>query len=214
MTTSERPVSGECEWCGEPIEYAGHGPMPRFCRRPRGCRQRAYELRTAAAREARDVDAGRSRPDRVREVIERVEQPRHPSTGPAWVDALAALAEQLHDGPLRHQPWHHPAIRTALQRALAEMPAAAPFPTRPAGSGPSVALGPNAGRILAVLRTAGETSTTLDRLTAACGLPVDVVRVALADLVTAGRVQVTRPGEPRVDVARLAGHSRFTATTT
>lgn len=68
---SERPVARECAWCGTPIELKPRAQHQRYC--GRSCRQRAYEVRTAAARQEADRAAGTAREDGpVREVVEKV----------------------------------------------------------------------------------------------------------------------------------------------
>ncbi|CAL9611279.1 hypothetical protein [Nocardiopsis dassonvillei] len=69
---TERPVARECAWCGDPIQLRPRARHQRYC--SRGCRQRAYEVRTAASRQQADQAAGRARTEDepVREVLERV----------------------------------------------------------------------------------------------------------------------------------------------
>jgi hypothetical protein len=53
------------------MPYDGRGRPPRYCSDAH--RQRAYEVRTAQARQERDAAAGKLRTEPVREVVERVE---------------------------------------------------------------------------------------------------------------------------------------------
>lgn len=68
----ERPLARECAWCSEPIQLNPRAQHQRYC--SRSCRQRAYEVRTAARRAQDAQDAGTARPEGepVREVVERV----------------------------------------------------------------------------------------------------------------------------------------------
>ncbi|WP_304456008.1 hypothetical protein [Nocardiopsis sp. YSL2] len=83
----ERPVARECAWCGTAIEVKPRAQHQRYC--GRSCRQRAYEVRTAAARQEADQAAGTARPDEpVREVVERVTvrtvRRGRPASTPPW----------------------------------------------------------------------------------------------------------------------------------
>ncbi|MBV2367125.1 hypothetical protein [Streptomonospora nanhaiensis] len=71
QTTQERTLVRECAWCGTPIELRPRAGHQRYC--TRSCRQRAYEVRTAAVRHGRDLAAGTARDPQepVREVVER-----------------------------------------------------------------------------------------------------------------------------------------------
>src|SRR2546428_12435265 len=97
----ERVMGSPCEWCGRSIEQPPRGRRLRYCNR--SCRQRAYEARTATRRYGRDLDVGRILPKPTERVVERVIQPRHPSTATAWIAALYELAEQIRDGRLPAQ---------------------------------------------------------------------------------------------------------------
>jgi hypothetical protein len=68
----ERPLARECAWCSDPIQLNPRAQHQRYC--SRSCRQRAYEVRTAARRAQDAQDAGTARPEGepLREVIERV----------------------------------------------------------------------------------------------------------------------------------------------
>jgi hypothetical protein len=70
--TTIRPVARTCAWCGREFTLRPQAARQLYC--GRGCRQRAYEVRTAAARQEDAVAAGRARPaeEPVREVVERV----------------------------------------------------------------------------------------------------------------------------------------------
>lgn len=68
----ERPLARECAWCSDPIQLNPRAQHQRYC--SRSCRQRAYEVRTAARRAQHSQEAGtaRSEGEPVREVVERV----------------------------------------------------------------------------------------------------------------------------------------------
>lgn len=70
--TTDVPVVRECAWCSTPIRLRPRARHRRYC--SQGCRQRAYEVRTAASRHQADQAAGRARADEepVREIVERV----------------------------------------------------------------------------------------------------------------------------------------------
>jgi hypothetical protein len=205
-----------CAWCGASVRYAGRGPRPRYCPRPRPCRQRAYEVRTAETRYGRDVAAGRLRTEPVQVVTERIVQPKHPSTAGGWTSALDALTEQLRTGSLGWQHWHHPQLRAALRRALAAL---GDDPAVPAPAAP-VTLDAAALRVAQHLQFDGGARpvvTTLDRLAARTGQPVDDVRAALGTLTALRYASVSQPGPAGVqpvDVAAVASHKRITVTTT
>ena len=68
-TTRTRLISRTCAWCGDPVPYSGKGRPPTYCSPAH--RTRAWEVRTAAARQERDRQAGTARPEEepVREVV-------------------------------------------------------------------------------------------------------------------------------------------------
>lgn len=68
-TTHQRLVSRTCAWCGEPVPYSGTGRPATYCSPAH--RTRAWEVRTATARQERDRQAGTARgeDEPVREVI-------------------------------------------------------------------------------------------------------------------------------------------------
>lgn len=68
-TTRTRLVSRTCAWCGDPVPYPGKGRPATYC--SPGHRNRAWEVRTAAARQERDRHAGTARDEEepVREVV-------------------------------------------------------------------------------------------------------------------------------------------------
>jgi endogenous inhibitor of DNA gyrase (YacG/DUF329 family) len=112
VTASDPPAAGgvvervartPCAWCGGAVEVKPRGRRPRFC--SQACRQRDYELRTAAARYGADLAAGRIAAEPAERVIERTVLAKHPSRPAEWVAALAELAEQLRTG--RIDPAHH-----------------------------------------------------------------------------------------------------------
>ena len=231
-TVRERPVLVQCQWCGESLLCAPRGPAPRYCPRPKTCRQRAYEVRTAQARaDADPVDGGRST-EPIRQVIERVVQPRHPSTAAAWIEALQALTGQLQRGPLKHTYHRHAELAAALRAALDAVPVL-PERTRttmtvpdddeteslwrvvPAAGPPAapplpVAVGP-VWQALALL-PGRAVSVTLERLADAAGTSVAAAAATLAAFVEAGKVSVQRGGDPVADVTALPAHARFTVT--
>ncbi len=89
----ERVLQASCAWCGTAIEVKPRGRRPRFC--SQACRQRDYELRTAAARYGADVAAGRIHQEPAERVIERTVLAKHPTRPADWEAALAELAAQV-----------------------------------------------------------------------------------------------------------------------
>ncbi|MEV0733408.1 hypothetical protein [Polymorphospora sp. NPDC050346] len=195
---SERLVESPCGWCGRAITQPDRGRKRTYC--DRSCRQRAYEVRTARRRLDVDVDAGRVRLQPAERVVERVVQARVPTSTARWESLLTELAAQLHDG--RIPAWDRDRIRAALAGVTAELEPAPPVPSpvRPV-------VDPAAEAVMAAAGD-GSVSTTLTRLAADVGLPVDAVRAALADLAAAGRARLTRHGA-EVDVDVLVDHARF-----
>ncbi|MFC9941362.1 hypothetical protein [Nocardiopsis alba] len=68
-TTRTRLVSRTCAWCGDQVPYSGTGRPATYCSPAH--RTRAWEVRTATARQERDRQAGTARGEDkpVREVI-------------------------------------------------------------------------------------------------------------------------------------------------
>ncbi|MFD3685453.1 hypothetical protein ACFWTE_11610 [Nocardiopsis sp. NPDC058631] len=62
-------MSRTCGWCGDPVPYSGKGRPPQYCGKAH--RNRAWEVRSAQARQERDRAAGTARPEGepVREVV-------------------------------------------------------------------------------------------------------------------------------------------------
>jgi hypothetical protein len=89
------------------------------------CRQRAYEIRTAARRgDARAAAAALPAP--VERVIERVIEADYPTTPGRWIKALDELTARLGDGRI---PTHeHGQIRAATLRVLAALEETQPRP--------------------------------------------------------------------------------------
>lgn len=71
-TVRRRLVARTCAWCGDPVPYSGKGRPPQYCNKAH--RNRAWEVRSAAARQERDRKAGaaRTEDEPVREVIREV----------------------------------------------------------------------------------------------------------------------------------------------
>ncbi|MFD3685461.1 hypothetical protein ACFWTE_11650 [Nocardiopsis sp. NPDC058631] len=69
QTTRTRLLSRTCDWCGSEVSYSGRGRPPRYCGKAH--RNRAWEVRSAAARQERDRADGSARleDEPVREVI-------------------------------------------------------------------------------------------------------------------------------------------------
>ena len=84
----ERVLERDCEHCARRFEVAKTGRPPRYC--SHSCRQRAWELRRAAAA----LDQADPRPEVVREMV-RV--PMQPSTPREWCSLLDHLVAELHD---------------------------------------------------------------------------------------------------------------------
>jgi len=141
MRVQERLEGRSCDWCGVHVAYAGRGRPRSYC--SKSCRNRAWEVRSAEARLQRDIVAGAARSEPVREVIRQtVVQTRpapppiapsgaeqsapaaltaaSPTTAAGWMALLAELAEQLREGELGRQHWHH----EKLYRRLADVAAA------------------------------------------------------------------------------------------
>lgn len=219
---TERETQTPCGWCGAAIVQPPTGRRLRYC--DRSCRQRAYEARTADRRYQRDLGAGRIRQQPAERVVERVVQPRHPSTVAAWVAALDELTERVGDG--RVQPWDLSRIRQASSRLQTAVDAVGRSPgdrpSRPQVVPAPVAAGAGGDRLGALAErlaatSAGRAPTTLTRLAGELGVDVDVLRVVLVDLVDADVARLTRTGpagvEP-VDAHTIAEHQRFTVTLT
>lgn len=220
---AEHVVQSPCEWCQRAITQPPRGRQLRYCNR--SCRQRAYEARTAARRLQHDLDAGRIRQQPVERVVERVVQPRHPSTPAAWIDALDELAARVRDG--RIEPWHAARIRPATARLQAALDAAArgpgdrsPAVPAPRPAPPNPLRGDRLGQLVTRLSatSAGRTEpTTLARIAHELAVDVDDVRQVLAALagVDAARLTRTGPaGTQPVDPLHIAEHARFTITLT
>src|SRR5439155_13040763 len=207
-TPSERLISTTCARCGGPIAYPGKGKWPRYCGRT--CRQRAYEERRAAALVGAAGDGVPAAP--VRQVLERVTAPRHPSTVPGWVAALGELAAQVRAGRLTDDPYRRDELRHALA-AVAQalgVPAAGAS-TRPT-TAPAPALSPPAAALAAHI--GGAVLTSIERLAANTGWDEATVRRLLRELVDAGAATITRTagaggGVELVDVDRIAAHARI-----
>lgn len=197
VRATERLLQVDCEWCGTAVPYAGRGRPPRYC--SRGCRQRAYELRTAQTRYDRDAAAGAVRTEPVRRVVERTEQPRVPGDVPGWTRQLRVLTEQLRTGTIAAQPWNYRELRHALADAMTALQDAA---GRTEDPGAGDALSPAAALLLDYLQQVGAEvgtpwSTSLRRLADSTGFPAGEVRRALAELCAAALITITR--QPAVD---------------
>lgn len=215
----EREIQSPCGWCGQAIVQPVRGRKLRYC--DRSCRQRAYELRTAQARHGRDLAADRVRVEPAGRVVERVIQPRHPTTTAAWEATLAVLAEQMHTG--RIAPHDHARIRHVLagvQTALGVTTAPDVTPGSESGSDVAAAASP-AGRVgeqlvewLAATSAGASGLTTVTRLAGELGIAGDDVRGVLATLVDAGGARLTRTEHEHgrdvdVDPDHIADHARF-----
>ena len=224
---SERPIQSPCGWCGTAIKQPTKGRLLQYCQR--SCRQRAYEWRATQRLLQQDPDNTPAPVQPAERVIERVIQPRHPSTVAAWEQTLDELAAQLRTR--RIPPWEAGRIRYALRavNALLEETASAsttsplgvavppqrtPLGERvPTNGGGRAGLTPAQSAVatyLAGLQAAGRSaeSTTLEVIAGRVRLPVAVVRDALAMFVRAGSARALRRGR-HVDVAELGTHQRF-----
>ena len=118
----EKLVSRTCGWCGVEMPYSGKGRPPSFCCKAH--RNRAWEVRTAAARQAAARNVGAAVAGPVREVVERttvIEKPvvvPGPSVAPVlagdWIALLDQLAAQLRGGKVGREHWHHRKLFRAL----------------------------------------------------------------------------------------------------
>lgn len=74
-----------CGWCGEPVVVRARGPLPKWC--SAACRHRAWEQDRAAR-------SGRAAVTLVDRYVTAV-----PADGPAWIDQLSTLTDQISAGP-------------------------------------------------------------------------------------------------------------------
>ncbi|MGW9351706.1 hypothetical protein [Nocardiopsis flavescens] len=142
-TTRQRLVSRTCGWCGETVPYTGKGRPPKYCSKAH--RNRAWEVRSAAARLEADREAGAAAADGepVREVIRetvtrtatrsaRVEVPRpYPVERPArpgkareveeYLDQVAAAVRR---GDIGH--YDHRRLLRSVRAVLAAIDATYP----------------------------------------------------------------------------------------
>jgi hypothetical protein len=145
QTITERITGRSCAWCSSWITYSGSGRMPKYCKP--GCRQRAYEVRTAEARRERDIAAGTATDAPVRETVNRTETvtrtvvrsgwplmiPSDQATAQTsvagaggWAAVLQLLAARLRDGTVRQdEDW------AELEAAFASLQAAMKDPASP-----------------------------------------------------------------------------------
>jgi endogenous inhibitor of DNA gyrase (YacG/DUF329 family) len=221
MGADDRPASGAaikrilqapCAWCGRAIEVKPRGRRPRFC--SQACRQRDYELRTAAGRYGADAAAGRIAAEPAERVIERTLLAKHPTRPADWEKALAELAEQIRAS--RIDPAHHERIRAALHTVQDTIDADQLDRRRRSGPppAPNSALDLAAQAVLASLRDLpGRTS--IERLAALTGHDVDTIRGALAVLNAAGAIivyrQLTGTQPVPIDPYALSPHANFHA---
>lgn len=212
---TDRVIHVPCAWCGAQVAVNSRGRPARYC--GRSCRQRAYELRTAAARHEVDIAAGRIAVEPAERVIERMVLARHPTRTSDWIRALEALAEQLHAGQI--DPLHHHRLRQALQPILAALEPSEPAgetSRRHPGQWPSPAPDPahdrTARALLACIPRLVD-RTSLERLAALTGHDIDTTRAALTELTAAGLVTPYRQhlgGEPvPIDPDTLSPHAGF-----
>lgn len=118
----ERLMSRTCGWCGVALPYSGKGRPPAYCCKAH--RNRAWEVRSATARQADALGAGTASAGPVREVVERttvVEKPvvvAGPPTGPVsaadWCALLDQLAAQLRTGKVGREHWNHGKLFSTL----------------------------------------------------------------------------------------------------
>jgi len=140
----ERLEGRACGWCGVFVAYSGRGRPRLYC--SKSCRNRAWEVRSAEARLQRDIVAGTARSEPVREVIRQtVVQTRpapppiapsgaeqnapaadSPTTATGWMALLQELTEQLREGELGRQHWHHEKLYRRLVDVAATLGEAYP----------------------------------------------------------------------------------------
>ncbi|WP_440072257.1 hypothetical protein [Streptosporangium sp. OZ121] len=136
MRVEERLEGRSCGWCSVFVAYSGRGRPPSYC--SKSCRNRAWEVRTAEARLQRDIVAGTARSEPVREVIRQTVVQTRPAPPPAeqsapavstaagWMTLLQELTEQLREGELGRQHWHHEKLYRRLTEVAATLGEAYP----------------------------------------------------------------------------------------
>ncbi|GAB3154929.1 hypothetical protein [Microbispora hainanensis] len=138
VRVDHRLQSRTCAWCGTAVPYSGRGRPASYC--SKSCRNRAWEVRTAEARLQRDIATGALRAEPVREVIretvtrtqiitarpEPAAWPVVPTTAREWLAHLGALADQVREGELSRQHWHHVKLYNALLGVLVDLGEAYP----------------------------------------------------------------------------------------
>ncbi|MBV1855730.1 hypothetical protein [Catellatospora tritici] len=183
--------------------------MPRYCKQ--GCRQRAYELRTAERRRLADLDAGRIAAVPAQRVVERIAP--WPSDLGGWERALRVLEEQLRDGtlPVRDHARIDWLLRQLLTKLDRPSTTSAAAPATPAGAQlldlPAVKL---VDAVLVELGTAAR-PVTLSAVASRARVGVDVARGAVAALQTTGQVRLVGAGDVTVDATTVAEHARWRA---
>lgn len=124
----ERLEKRTCAWCGVWIPYDGNGRPKVYCSKAH--RNRAWEVRTAEARRADDLAAGKATAEPVREVVSRPPKappaPKVPTRTADWLRVLAGLSEQLREGDFARRFYDHPKLAKALLDALAALDEVAP----------------------------------------------------------------------------------------
>ncbi len=136
MRVQERLEGRSCGWCNVFVAYSGRGRPRLYC--SKSCRNRAWEVRSAETRLQRDIAAGAARSEPVREVIRQTVVQTRPASPPAeqgapavlaaagWMALLAELAEQLREGELGRQHWHHEKLYGRLTEVAAALGEAYP----------------------------------------------------------------------------------------
>lgn len=130
----ERLLSRTCGWCGVAMPYSGKGRPPAYCCKAH--RNRAWEVRSATARQAEAQSVGTASPGPVREVVERttvVERPvavpgppSVPVSADDWCALLDQLAAQLRTGKVGREHWKHRKLFGALMDAYTALDRAHP----------------------------------------------------------------------------------------
>lgn len=122
VTHTNRLLARTCHWCGSDIELNPRGRHRRYC--SRSCRQRAYEVRTAAARQESDRAAGTARAadEPVREVVERTVTRMHPFVaGRPRAETWLEPVEEPDEDPPRARELQRTLVQVAAEIAQGRM---------------------------------------------------------------------------------------------
>lgn len=121
QTTRRRLVSRTCAWCGEPVPYSGKGRPAKYCSKAH--RTRAWEVRTALARQDRDRQTGTARGEEepVREVIREVRTRTTTRSARIEVPVPGQVKQVVVERPARpEKAWEVCAVLSQVQVAVRE----------------------------------------------------------------------------------------------